>query len=312
MKYLITGGAGFVGSNLAHKLAEDPNNSLVIVDNLSTGNASYLPVDSAAHCTFIQGDVNDRSFLGQLFKDYTFDFVFHYAATVGVKRTLDHPMQVLSDIDGFKNLFGLSAEHGVKRVFFSSSSEVYGVSKEFPQNELTTPLNARLPYAIVKSVGESYLESLHKESGLEYTIFRFFNTYGPRQSTDYVLSRFIKAALCDEPITVYGDGSQTRTFCFVQDNITACLTALSQNKIVNDVVNIGSDIEISIKELAEIIIRVTNSKSQIQFLPALTEGDMPRRRPDIAKMRSELIAHAFTPIEDGIRLTADYFRSQLS
>src|SRR5437588_12842334 len=121
---------------------------------------------------------------------------------------------VLDDIKGIQNVLHLAKNTGVKRVFFSSSSEVYGEPVEFPQNEFTTPLNSRLPYAVVKNVGEAFLRSYKQEFDLDYTIFRFFNTYGPKQSSDFVMTKFIKAALANDRITIYGDGSQTRTFCY--------------------------------------------------------------------------------------------------
>jgi UDP-glucose 4-epimerase len=230
---------------------------------------------------------------------YKFDFVFHYAAVVGVKRTLEHPLWVLNDIKGIENVLNLSKNTGVERFFFSSSSEVYGEPFEHPQNENTTPLNSKLPYAVVKNVAEAYIRSYQKEFGLDYTIFRFFNTYGPKQSEDFVVKKFIKLALNNENITLYGDGSQTRTFCFIEDNILATATCLFENKFVNDTLNIGSDIEMTIKELAELVIKVTDSQSKIEYLPALEEGDMTRRRPDISKMKT-LILNQFTALEAGI------------
>ena len=188
----------------------------------------------------------------------------------------------------------------MKRVYYSSSSEVYGEPVEFPQNEETTPLNSRLPYAIVKNVGEAFLRSYKKEFDLDYTIFRFFNTYGSKQSKDFVVSKFISSALMNNDITIYGDGKQTRTFCFVDDNITATTNAYYQNKFVNDVVNIGGNKEITILELAQLIIRLTNSKSQIVHLPALKEGDMTRRQPDISKMKQLLNKEAVT-LEEGLK-----------
>ena len=134
---------------------------------------------------------------------------------------------------------------------------------------------------------------------MEYTIFRFFNTYGPKQSKDFVVKKFIKLAIQNENITIYGDGLQTRTFCFIDDNIEACATCLFENKFINDTLNIGSDIEITIKDLAELIIKVTKSASKIKFLPALEEGDMTRRKPDISKMKT-LLKKDFTSLENGI------------
>lgn len=303
---LVTGGAGFIGSCLAEKLAEDPANFLVIVDNLHTGAHSKLPKSKHKNLKFIKADVNFFKDISSIFHAYRFDYVFHYAALVGVKRTLSHPAAVLRDLDGIKNVLNLSKNSGVQRVFFSSSSEVYGEPVEFPQNEHTTPLNSRLPYAIVKNVGEAFLRAYKQEYDLDFTIFRFFNTYGNKQSSDFVMSRFIKMALKNEDITIYGDGLQTRTFCFIDDNIDATVNAFMENKFVNDVVNIGSDDEITILDLAKRIIKLSGSKSKLVHLPALKEGDMTRRLPDASKMKA-LLNRDMTPLDDGIRLLIRHF-----
>jgi UDP-glucose 4-epimerase len=223
--------------------------------------------------------VNDFRDISSIFNAYRFSYVFHFAALVGVKRTLEYPVMVLHDITGIKNILNLAKNSGVKRIYFSSSSEVYGEPVEFPQNEHTTPLNSRLPY----------------------TIFRFFNTYGPKQSKDFVMSKFINAALNNKDITIYGDGSQSRTFCYIDDNVDACLSAYYNNQMINDVVNIGTDQEISILDLAHKIIEVSGSKSKIVHLPALKEGDMTRRCPDNSKMKL-LLNRPLTPIEQGIKI----------
>jgi UDP-glucose 4-epimerase len=304
-KILITGGAGFIGSCLAEKLAEKPENTIVVVDNLRTGELRKVPHSKFGNIQFIKCETNDYADISAVFFAWKFDYVFHYAALVGVLRTLQHPVAVLNDIAGIENVLKLSKNTGVKRVYFSSSSEVYGEPVEFPQNEHTTPLNSRLPYAIVKNVGEAYLRSYQKEYDLEYTIFRFFNTFGPKQSRDFVISKFLRLAMRNEPITIYGDGSQTRTFCFIDDNIEACTNAFYRNAFVNDVVNVGGTIEVPILEVAQTIIRLTGSSSEIKFLAPLEEGDMTRRRPDTTKMMT-LIDRPLVTFEDGLkRVLAD-------
>lgn len=304
VKILITGGAGFIGSNLAEKLILDKNNYVVIADDLSTGSFSKLPQLPKDNWTFVKCDVNNYRDISEVMLSYRFDYVFHYAATVGVERTQEHPVWVLQDLHGIEHILNLSKSSGVKRVFFASSSEVYGEPVELPQHEETTPLNSRIPYAVAKNVGEAYLRSYQKEYGLEFTIFRFFNTYGPKQSVDFVMSRFINFALQNQDITIYGDGSQTRTFCYIDDNIDACINAFKNNLIVNDVVNIGDDNPVSIMELAEKIIEITGSKSKIAYLPPLKEGDMKRRMPDVSKMR-KLLNRNHLPIEEGIKKILD-------
>ncbi len=299
-KILVTGGAGFIGSSLAERLAKDPENYVVIVDNLLTGSLSKIPKSIHQNVKFIKADVNELKDISSIFLAYRFDYVFHYAAVVGVKRTLAHPVMVLHDISGINHILGLAKNTGVKRVFYTSSSEVYGEPVEFPQNEHTTPLNSRLPYAIVKNVGEAYLRSFKHEYDLNYTIFRLFNTYGPKQSSDFVITKFLTAALKDKDITIYGDGSQTRTFCFIDDHLEATCNAFYNNMVMNDVANIGTDQEISVLQLAQTIIKVTNSRSNIIHLPALKEGDMTRRKPDVGIMRS-LLQREFTTLESGLR-----------
>ncbi|HOM91018.1 MAG TPA: NAD-dependent epimerase/dehydratase family protein [Bacteroidia bacterium] len=308
-KILVTGGAGFVGSALAEKLADNADNFVVVVDNLLTGSMRKVPASKHNNVKFIKADVNDFSDISSIFYAYAFDYVFHYAAVVGVKRTLDHPSWVLKDLTGLKNILDLSKNTGVKRVYFSSSSEVYGEPVEYPQNETTTPLNSRLPYAIVKNLGEAYLRAYKQEFDLDFTIFRFFNTYGPKQSTDFVMSKFIEAALSDKDITIYGDGSQTRTFCYVDDNVEACLNAFYTHRFVNDVINVGNDHETSILELAQLIKKILNSKSNIVHLPALKEGDMTRRCPDIGKMKI-LLNRELTPLEIGMERVIEVFRNK--
>lgn len=297
---LITGGAGFIGGALAQSLSSNPDHSIWIADNLVTGSMKKVPVSDHKNIKFVHADVNRRSEIEPLFEKGNFDFVFHYAALVGVQRTLEQPTRVLKDIDGIKHILNLSRDFRIRRVFYSSSSEVYGEPVHIPQNEHTTPLNSRLPYAIVKNLGEAFLRSYHAEYGLNYGIFRFFNTYGPNQSEDFVISRFLRAALRNDDITIYGHGSQTRTFCFIDDNITCCKAVFEKELFMNDVINVGSDHEMTILDLSREIIRLTNSTSKIVHLPALKEGDMTRRKPDISKM-NEVMGTQRISLEDGIK-----------
>ena len=300
IKILITGGAGFIASSLAEKLAENPANHIVIADNLITGDLKKIPASPHNNIEFIKADVNSFNQITDVFLMHHFQYVFHYAALVGVQRTLQQPLLVLHDLQGINHILNLSTTSGVKRVFFSSSSEVYGEPVEYPQNEETTPLNSRLPYAIVKNAGEAYLKAYFKEYGLSYTIFRFFNTYGAKQSPDFVISRFIRAALKNEPIMINGDGKQTRTFCYVDDNVEACVRAFTHEQSVDDVINIGSETETTVLDLANLIIRLAGSKSKIIHGPALKEGDMSRRCTDTTKMK-QLLARDLLPLEEGIK-----------
>jgi nucleoside-diphosphate-sugar epimerase len=302
VRILVTGGAGNIGSALVARLLTHKEYFVVAVDNFLTGSRHKLPPEQLDNFVFIDANVNDYNEISAVMTSYRFDYVFHYAAVVGVNRTLENPVLVLRDIDGIRNILDLSKNTGVKRVFYSSSSEVYGEPVEFPQKEMTTPLNSRLPYAVVKNVGESFLRSYHRQFNLPYTIFRFFNTYGPRQSKDFVVSKFLGQALHNEPITIYGTGNQTRTFCYIDDNIDTTIACLRLNLFVNDVMNVGNDQETTVKELAEKVIHTTASSSKIIFLPALKEGDMNKRRPDITKMKS-VLGRGLTQLDEGLKKT---------
>ena len=302
---LVTGGAGFIGSNLAGKFLE-LGFRVIVVDNLATGKLSNIGnYQKNPNFVFKKCDVNDRKELFSAVKGGV-DYIFHYAACVGVKRTLDNPMTVLSDIEGFKNILDLAVKKKVKRFFFSSSSEVYGETVSFPQNEESTPLNSRLPYAVVKNTGEVFIKAYQKKFGLDYTIFRFFNTYGPRQSEDFVISKFIRQALREENITVYGTGKQTRPFLYIDDNVRATTKAIFEKGAINEIINIGNDMETTIKELATMVIKLTGSRTSLKFLPMLSEGDMPRRLPDISLMKEKLKIKPKVNLEDGLKKTIAY------
>jgi UDP-glucuronate decarboxylase len=304
---LITGGAGFIAGALAERLAAMPSLKIVIVDNFVTGVKENIPSSVFDNIQFFEGDVNERTTLALLFERFDFDYVFHYAALVGVQRTQEYPIQVLKDVEGIKHLLEFAVQAKVKRFFYSSSSEVYGEPVHIPQHELTTPLNSRLPYAIVKNLGEAYLKAYHQQFDLPFTVFRFFNTYGPRQSQDFVIARFVKAALCNAPIFIYGDGLQTRTFCYIDDNVEASVLAFERDLWVNEVVNIGSEHEVTIVDLARTIVRLSQSSSSIQHLPPLKDGDMTRRQPDNTKMK-HLLQRDLLPLEVGLQKVIQAYR----
>jgi UDP-glucose 4-epimerase len=305
----VTGGAGFIGSALVKKLAENPQNFLVAVDNLLTGSSKRLVKKD--NVVFIKADVNDYMDISSIFHRFRFDYVFHYAAVVGVKRTLENPVLVLEDLSGIKNILNLCKNTGVKRIFFSSSSEVYGEPVELPQNEHTTPLNSRLPYAIVKNVGEAFLKSYQQEFDLNYTVFRFFNTYGPMQSKDFVISKFVNAALKNEDITIFGDGTQTRSFQYVDDLVEGTIRMMSSRDGFVGPVNIGNPTEFTMLELAEKIIELTNSKSKLVYMP-LPQDDPLQRQPVIDLAKKEL--NGWEPkvqLAEGLTKTISYFDNLL-
>ena len=298
-RIMVTGAAGQLGSALVNGLLARGEWDVVGVDNLLSGRKELVPANSNNY-QFIQANCNNPLEISQVMLGHRFDYVFHYAAVVGVQRTLDDPISVLEDIRGFENILALCKNTRVSRVFFSSSSEVYGEPVEIPQREHQTPLNSRLPYAVVKNVGECYLRSFHQTYGLEYTVFRFFNTYGPNQSYDFVVPRFMINAIHGQDLTIYGDGSQSRTFCYVDDNVDACLNCMTQDLFVNDTLNVGSEKMFTIAQLAEIVIAEVNSTSKIQYVSALEEGDMKRRQPESSKMQQAL-GRDLLPLQGGIQ-----------
>jgi UDP-glucuronate decarboxylase len=304
---LVTGAAGNIGSALTRALCADGRFRVIGVDDLSTGSRHKLPANDERF-RFIKADVNDFGEISAIFLSAPIRWVFHFAAVVGVQRTLANPLKVLRDIDGIRHVLSLSKNGQVNRVYYSSSSEVYGEPVSLPQNEQVTPLNSRLPYAIVKNLGEAYFRSYYEEHGLPYTVFRYFNTYGPNQSDDFVIPKLLHAAMMGQPLTIYGDGKQTRTFCYIDDNVETMMRCLIEDHCINDVMNIGSDVELTVLDLAHLIKRVTGSKSEIVHLPPLKEGDMTRRKPDITKMM-EIIRRPLVPVEEGISRLMTHWRS---
>lgn len=307
-KVLITGGAGNIGGSLARKLAQRDDIHLLVIDNLQTGSPEKLP-PLTERVEFVRADANRYLDIAPVFASFQPDYVFHYAATVGVARTLRNPMMVLEDIEGLKNVLTLCKGSRVRRAFYASSSEVYGEPVELPQREETTPLNSRLPYAVVKNLGEIYFKTYQREFALPFTCFRFFNTYGPLQSEDFVVSRFIAQAIAGRDITIYGDGLQTRTFCFVDDNVDFQIMCMDRDLFVNETVNVGSDQEMTVKGLAELVVELINPAVRLVHLPPLSEGDMTRRQPDNSRMRAAL-ARELISLREGILRTAEFIRAR--
>ena len=284
---LITGVAGNIGSSLALTLLKKRYN-VIGVDNFSTGKKDKLPSKSYRNFKFIFADVNVKNKLTKIFKSYKIKFVFHFAALVGVQNTLNNPLKVMNDIKGIQYLLDLSVEYKIKRFFYSSSSEVYGEPQKLPLKENISPLNSRLPYSTVKNISENYVKIFQEEFNLNYTVFRFFNTFGPNQSEDFVIPKFVKLALNNLPIPIYGNGLQTRTFLYIDDNVDTIINCFEKNLYVNDILNIGANRQYRIIDLAKKIIKSTNSSSSIKYLPPLPQGDMRKRQPDNTKMKKAL------------------------
>ena len=296
MRILVTGGAGFIGSHLCERLIKN-GHTVTTIDNLSTGRASNLSnlLDSKSF-TLVEGSILDLNVLKPLIEDA--DYVFHLAAAVGVFNIVNNPLaSLLTNIRGTENV--LEAAYATRTpVFLTSSSEVYGKNisdslKESDDRILGSPVTLRWSYSEAKAIDESLAYAYFVEKNLETRIVRLFNTVGPRQLGAYgmVVPRFVKAALANEPITIYGDGNQTRCFAHVFDVVDAVIAIAFASNTIGQIINIGNDFEISINGLARKIIDETGSKSEIVYVPyeeAYGDGfeDMERRVPNI-----ELINH---------------------
>lgn len=291
MRILVTGGAGFIGSHLCERLVND-GHSVTAIDNFSTGCASNLAnLVGKDSFTLIEGSILDTHQLQPLIKDS--EYIFHLAAAVGVFNIIKNSLaSLLTNIRGTENILELA--HLTKTpVFLSSSSEVYGKNisdslKESDDRILGSPITLRWSYSEAKAIDESLAYAYFVEKHLETRIVRLFNTVGPRQLGAYgmVVPRFIKSALVNGPITIYGDGNQTRCFAHVYDVIDAVTAIAFADNTIGKVINIGNDFEISINSLAQRIITETGSKSEIIYVPyeeAYGEGfeDMERRVPNI-------------------------------
>ena len=291
MRILVTGGAGFIGSHLCERLLLE-GHVVTAIDNFSTGRSSNLSgLDGSPDFRFIEGSILESSVLNPLIKDA--DFVFHLAAAVGVFNIVNNPLaSLLTNIRGTENVLEAAYSSNTP-VFLTSSSEVYGKNvsdslKESDDRILGSPVTLRWSYSEAKAIDESLAYAYYIEKQLETRIVRFFNTVGPRQLGAYgmVVPRFVKAALANEPITIYGDGKQTRCFAHVYDVIDAVIAVAFASNTVGKVVNIGNNVEISINGLAQKIIDETESKSEIVYVPyeeAYGDGfeDMERRVPNI-------------------------------
>ena len=296
MRVLITGGAGFIGSHLADALIARGDH-VVALDNFSTGSTSNIK-HITKNLEIIDGDIRNTELINETTKDV--DLVLHMAAALGVNTILESPLESIStNITGSEVVLNAAARYK-KRILIASTSEIYGKNPKQPLKEtddrvVGSPQKIRWSYSDAKAIEEAMAVALHQEKDLQITTARLFNTVGPRQSGQYgmVVPRFIKAALNNEPINIYGDGAQSRVFCHVQDAIEALLQLVGTDTTVNEVFNVGGTGEITIKQLAETIIKETNSKSTIEYIPyekAYAPGfeDMQRRVPDISKIKQEL------------------------
>ena len=288
MRYLITGGAGFIGSHLSDALAAR-GDSVTILDNLSTGKNQ-----SVGTTKFFEGSIFDYRLMEELISKA--DFVFHLAAAVGVFNIVKSPLEsLMTNIKGTEIILELCSKYS-KPILVTSTSEVYGKNTSIPLNEesdrvLGSPLLSRWSYSEAKAVDESMAYFYYSEKKLPVRIVRLFNTVGPRQVGSYgmVVPRFVTASLKNQPLEVYGSGDQIRCFCHVFDAVKALLLVADSEKSIGQVFNIGNNQQISIIDLAKTVIEITGSKSEIVKVPysqAYSKGfeDMQIRVPDISKI----------------------------
>jgi UDP-glucose 4-epimerase len=296
MRAFITGGAGFIGSHLADALIAR-GDTVTILDNMSTGSAANI-AHLEGKIDVHNGDIRDAELVNKLVADS--DIVFHMAAALGVKNIMEHTIESIDrNFNGSEVVLNAATKHN-KRLIIASTSEIYGKNPNQPLHEesdrvVGAPQKIRWTYSDAKALEEAVAHTLHKTHGLKVTTVRFFNTVGPRQTGQYgmVVPRFIQAALKNEDIVIYDDGSQSRVFCHVEDAVRAVLTLAETDSTIGDYFNVGGTGEVTIKELAEKIIECTGSKSilkHIAYSEAYPAGfeDMQRRVPDITKIKKTI------------------------
>jgi nucleoside-diphosphate-sugar epimerase len=318
VKALITGGAGFIGSHLAEHLLER-NHEVLVLDNLSTGsieNISHLK--NVPGFSYVIDSVTNESLLAEMIDRC--DVIFHLAAAVGVKLIVEQPVHTIeTNVHGTEVVLK-HANKKKKLVFIASTSEVYGKSTAVPFREgadlvLGATVKHRWAYACSKLIDEFLALAYWKEKKLPVVIVRLFNTVGPRQTGQYgmVLPTFVRQALTGQPITVFGDGTQSRSFTYVVDVVDALVKLAQEPRAIGEVFNIGNTGEVTIRDLAERVKTLTRSSSPIQFIPydeAYEAGfeDMPRRVPDISKAHELIGYQPRLELDDIIRTVIDHIR----
>jgi nucleoside-diphosphate-sugar epimerase len=318
LRVLITGGAGFIGSHLSDACLER-GDEVFIIDDLSTGsfqNIRHLKDHPRFHYTI--DNVHNQPVTAELVDQC--DVIFHLAAAVGVKLIVESPVHTIeTNVRGTEVVLSL-ANKKKKKVLLASTSEVYGLSTQVPFTEdgnlvMGATTKGRWSYACSKAIDEFLALAYWREKKLPTIVVRLFNTVGPRQTGQYgmVIPTFVKQALSERPITVYGDGRQSRCFCYVGDVVGALMKLMDDEQAVGEVFNIGSNQEVTIGDLAKVVKELTNSESEIVLVPydeAYEEGfeDMPRRVPDISKVNRQI---GFQPKMDleGILKTVIEFHS---
>ncbi len=303
----VTGGAGFIGSNIAEVLSH--HNDVIVVDNLSTGKKENL---SGLDVRFIKGDILDAKVLRRAFKDV--DYVFHQAALPSVPRSMKEPLNSNSNnVDGTLNVLVAARDAQVKKIVFASSSAIYGDTPTLPKVEDMLPMPLS-PYAVSKLAGEYYCKVFWLAYGLPTVMLRYFNVYGPRQdpSSQYaaVIPKFIAAAFSNKPLTIFGDGMQSRDFTFVKDVVQANLRAAIAEGANGETMNIAFGERTTLLELSKIILEKTRKEGKIEHLP-VRKGDILHSLADITKANRLIGYKPEFSIVAGIEATVRYMARQL-
>ena len=320
MRYLITGGAGFIGSHLAERLL-GKGDDVVIIDDLCTGSIHNIGhLKNRPGFEYVIESIFNRPLLAELIDDC--DAIFHLAASVGVKLIVESPVRTIeTNVKGTECVLEL-ANKKKKKVLVASTSEVYGKTNKVPFSEdddlvMGPTCKGRWSYACSKAIDEFLALAYWKEKKLPVVIARLFNTVGPRQTGRYgmVLPTFVRQALARQPLTVYGDGTQSRCFAHVRDTVEALIRLIEHPDTVGQVFNVGSQEEISIGELAQVVKTMTGSESPIRYIPydeAYEEGfeDMHRRVPDISKIRKLVNFQPTLSTPEIVESVVNYFRGQ--
>jgi UDP-glucose 4-epimerase len=317
MRILVTGGAGFIGSHLVEALVAR-GDSVTVLDNGSTGSLENL-ASVKERIQIVNGDIRDNALVESLIEKT--DLIFHMAAALGVNTILESTLESISTNIVGSEVILTSAAKNKKRIVIASTSEIYGKNPKQPLSEsddrvIGAPQKIRWSYSDAKAIEEAIATTLFQRQSLPVTTARLFNTVGPRQSANYgmVLPKLVQSALNNEPLTVFGDGKQTRVFCHVNDAVRGLLALADSQKSIGDVFNLGGVGEISIKDLAAKVIKATGSKSEIKLLdyqhayPAGFE-DMARRVPDITKIKSVIGWQPDYDIDSIIADVVAYFKS---
>lgn len=308
---LVTGGAGFIGSNIAEALLLR-GYRVVVLDDLSTGKMeNVLDIQESDNMKFIHGSILDGGLLRSIIKSENISLISHQAAVPSVSKSVKDPIKTIDvNITGTTNLFHIAAEYGCKRIVFASSSSVYGDTPELPKRE-SMPLNPKSPYAVSKASKEMLASVFSNLYGMQIIGLRYFNVYGRRQNpaSDYaaVIPKFITKALQNEPLPIEGDGLQTRDFSYIDDVVSANLSALTIEQIPGRVFNIAYGQRITVLDLAQLIQKETSSSSEIIYRPKRS-GDVRDSLADVDLARKQLAYNPQYPINRGLVETINWYR----